>query len=280
MGDLEHDTAVESAGEGRFRATLSPEWEIWGPMGGYVAAVALRAAGVASPFHFPASLTCHYLGVAEFGIVDIDVTTRRSARTALSQRIEISQQGRPVLDGLVWSIGDVRGLEHDTAEAPEVPGPEGLASIEELRPGEPSFFPFWDNVEQRPLDFETSWPPDGPRPPVWRSWARFRPNATFSDPWVDAARAVILLDVQSWPAASRQHAWRDHPYVAPSLDLYVAFHEPSPESEWLLADGYAPIARAGLFGWWGRLWSSGRRLVASASGQALFRQVPSGQEAR
>ena len=275
MGDLEHDTGVEALGEGRYRATLSPEWEIWGPMGGYVAAVALRAAGVSSPFRRPASLACQYLAVAEFGAVDVTVTSRRSARTALAQRIEMTQRGRPVLDATVWSVGEVRGLEHDAAVAPGVPGPDGLASMEELLPGEPPFFPFWDNIETRPLAFERPWPPDGPRPPVWQSWARFRPTATFEDPWVDAARAVILLDVQSWPAASRQHAWRQHAYVAPSLDLYVAFHEPAHDSEWLLADGYAPVAGEGLFGWWGRVWSTTRRLVASAAGQALFREVPS-----
>jgi acyl-CoA thioesterase-2 len=48
MGDLEADTAVEPVGDGRYQATLSAEWEIWGPMGGYVAAVALRPAAAES----------------------------------------------------------------------------------------------------------------------------------------------------------------------------------------------------------------------------------------
>ncbi len=276
MGDLELDTAVEPLGDGRFGATLSPAWEIWGPMGGYVAAIALRAASMASPFARPASLACQYLRVAAFGPVDIEVSVRRSARTALAQRVTITQGGHPVLDAEVWSIGEVRGLEHDATAPPEVPGPDGLASMEELRPGEPSFFPFWDNVETRPVEFEVPWPPPSSRSPVWQTWARFRPTPTFDDPWVDAVRAVILLDVQSWPAAQRHHAWRNHDFVAPSLDLYVAFHEAAPESQWLLADGYAPVAGEGLFGWWGRVWSEHRRLVASAAGQALFRQVQRG----
>ena len=36
------DTAVDGT-DGSYRAVLSKDWEIWGPMGGYVAAVALRA---------------------------------------------------------------------------------------------------------------------------------------------------------------------------------------------------------------------------------------------
>src|SRR3972149_468660 len=44
MGDFDIDTRVEGSG-GRYRAHISREWEIWGPNGGYVAAIALRAAG-------------------------------------------------------------------------------------------------------------------------------------------------------------------------------------------------------------------------------------------
>jgi acyl-CoA thioesterase-2 len=274
VGDLGRDTAVEPSGDGRFTAQLSEEWEIWGPMGGYVAAIALRAAGCGNAFARPASLFCHYLGVAKFGRVEISVETRRSARSALAQRVEISQEGRPILDAAVWSTALGDGLEHHLAVPPDVVGPDALPSMEELRPGEPSFFPFWDNLESRPVEFEAGWPPDGPRPPVWQSWSRFRPTATFADPWIDAARSVVLLDVQSWPAASRHHAWREHSFIAPSLDLYTAFHEPAPDSEWLLADGHAPTAGDGLFGWTGRVWSSKRRLVASGGGQALFRPAP------
>ena len=41
MGDLGQDTAVQLQPDGTYEASLSADWEIWGPMGGYVAAVAL-----------------------------------------------------------------------------------------------------------------------------------------------------------------------------------------------------------------------------------------------
>jgi acyl-CoA thioesterase-2 len=277
MGDLALDTEVEAVGEGRYTARLSREWEIWGPMGGYVAAVALRAAGAASPFARPASFFCHYLGVAEFDRVELEVSTLRSGRSALSQRVRVTQGTKPILEASVWSVTENDGLEHDEASPPDVPGPEVLQPFEALRPDQPSAFAFWDNVEMRPVDFRADWPPPGPLPPVWRAWCRFRPTATFGDdPWVDACRSVILVDVQSWPAASQRHAWRDpHGYIAPSLDLYVAFHTPAPTEEWLLADGHAPVSRDGMFGWTGRLWTSAGALVASGTGQALYRRVPS-----
>ena len=277
MGDLGVDTSVERVEEGRYRAVLSADWEIWGPMGGYIASVALRAAGAESPFARPASFSCHYLGVAAFDAVEIEVTTLRSARTALSQRVEITQNGKRMLEATVWSVGDVDGLEHDVTVAPDVPHHRDLPTILELlteeEKAEGPGFPFWNNLEAKPIAFSR-----GPRTeatdPVFRDWQRFVPTSTFDDPWADACRSLVLVDVQSWPAASRAHAW-GHGFYAPSLDLYVSFNDPQPESEWLLLDGHGPIARDGLMGWTGRLWSDDGHLVASGGGQLLCRRMPS-----
>lgn len=274
MGDLGEDTAVEAVGDGRYRATLSAEWEIWGPMGGYVAACALRAAGAATTHPHPAAFSCHYLGVARFEPIDLRVEARREGRAASSQRVEITQDGKPILDAMVWSVADTEGLEHDETTAPEVPDPDQLPSIEELLPPEAeSQFPFWRNFDAKPIAFEAEWPPEGPRPARWQEWLRFLPTSTFSDPWVDAARSVILVDLPSWPSAHRPHAWRQPPYIAPTLDLNVAFHRPTAGQEWLLCDGEAPLSTNGLFGWTARVWSPGGQLHASGGGQCLYRKV-------
>jgi acyl-CoA thioesterase II len=274
MGDLADDTAVEALGDGRYRATLSADWEIWGPMGGYVAACALRAAGAASPHAHPAAFSCHYLGVARFEQVDIVVDARREGRSASSHRVEISQAGRPILDAMVWSAAEGEGLEHDETLPPEVPRPDELPSIEELLPPDAAPpFPFWRNFDAKPLAFELDWPPEGPRPAAWQEWLRFLPTATFDDPWADAARAVILVDLPSWPSAHRPHAWRQPPFTAPTLDLNVAFHQPTSLEPWLLCDGAAPLSTRGLFGWTARLWSPGGRLHASGGGQCLYRPL-------
>jgi acyl-CoA thioesterase-2 len=272
MGDLDEDTAVEQTGEGSFRAILNQDWEIWGPMGGYVAACALRAAGRCSSHPLRAAFSCHYLGVARFDAVDIRVETRRQGRAATSQRVEVTQDGRPVLDAMVWSTAGGEGLEHDETVPPEVPGPGDLSSLAELVPGE-SVRPyrFWDNLEAKPVRFEPTWPPDGPRPAIWQEWLRFVPTATYSDPFLDAARLVILVDLPSFPSAQRPHVWRQPPFIAPSLDLNVAFHQPATGHEWLLCDGAAPFSGGGLFGWTARVWSEGGGLLASGGGQCLYR---------
>jgi acyl-CoA thioesterase-2 len=278
MGDLAKDTAVTAVGEGLFETTLSADWEIWGPMGGYVAACALRAAGAASSHPRPVAFSCHYLGVAAFAPVQLQVSAPRAGRSATSQRVEITQEGRPILSAMVWSAAQNEGLEHDETVAPAVPRPEELKNIEELVPedavGPP--FPFWNNLDAKPLHFEADWPPSGPRPAAWQEWLRFRPTATFEDPWVDAARCVILVDLPSWPSAHRPHAWRQPPFTAPTLDLNVAFHQPPTGEEWLLCDGAAPLSTGGLFGWTARVWSPGGRLHASGGGQCLYRRMTPG----
>jgi acyl-CoA thioesterase-2 len=243
-------------------------------MGGYVASVALRAVGKTSRFNRPVSFACHYLGVADFGTVDVQVTTLRSTRSAESHRVEITQKDKPILEATVWSIGEVPGLAHDLAEAPEVPSPGLLRPVEDFWNSQNNVrqeCPFWNNFDLRLLQHEEEWPPPAPLPPVWRRWCRFRPSPTFDDPWIDACRSLILVDVQSWPAASRPHATEPPLFIAPMLDLYVAFNDPRPGSAWLLADGHAPFAKDGLMGWDGRLWSEDRHLVASGMGQMLCR---------
>jgi acyl-CoA thioesterase-2 len=276
MGDLGRDTAVHRRGDGTFEASVSADWEIWGPMGGYVASIALRAAGECrdDDAMMPVAFSCHYYRVAAFAPVEIAVSTRKAGRSAISQRVEVSQDGREILDAMVWAARENEGLEHDETEMPDVAHPDELLDIRDLLPddAEPPF-PFWRNLDAKPLDFEAEWPPSGPRPARWREWLRFTPTATFDDPWLDACRAVILVDLPSWPSAHRPHAWKQPPFTAPTLDLNVAFHRPAAAHAWLLCDGAAPLSTRGLFGWTARIWSTDRELVASGGGQCLYRKL-------
>ena len=53
------DQATRLEGDaGRYSVVLSDAWEIWGPSGGYLAALALRAAGDCAEIPRPASFYC------------------------------------------------------------------------------------------------------------------------------------------------------------------------------------------------------------------------------
>jgi acyl-CoA thioesterase len=98
-------------------------------------------------------------------------------------------------------------------------------------------------------------------------WYRFRPAASFDDPFVDAGRLLVLLDVLPWSAAWSRHGPTQ--YNAPNLDLVAWFHRPADRSEWLLGTGEAPIAEAGLIGSSARIFDAGGRLLASGGAQLL-----------
>lgn len=273
MGDLAVDTAVTEVGEGRYVAELSRDWEIWGPMGGYVAATALRAVEAASPFDRPASFACHYLGVAAFEEVQLAVEPIRVGRGAASHRVRVTQGDRPILEAMAWSIPETEGLDHDVPTAPEVPGPDGLPSPAELAPDEPPRFRFWENFDSRPLNWIREWPPAGPLDPLWRSWMRFIPWDAAAGPWVEAARLVLLCDLPSWPSASRVHAWQEPPFIAPTLDLQVSFVQLAAEEDWLLLEGTTPVGADGMLPFTSRVWTRDGRLLATGGGQNLCRRI-------
>lgn len=272
MGDLEQDTAVEGE-DGRYRAVLSPDWEIWGPNGGYLAAIVLRAAGASVPLRRPASIACHYLGVAEFDAVELEVRPVRTSRRAASLAVSMRQSDRALAEALVWIVDEeLDGLEHASAPLPDVPSWRATPSFEERVGSEQrALFPFWENLEQRPLNWVDDWESREPSEPRVRSWFRYRPRPIFTDPFVDAARALVLVDTMLWPAAVRAHPPGEGGFYAPSLDVQARFHALTPEEEWLYVDAWSPVGADGLIGGTASVWSEGGTLLATGGQQMLCR---------
>jgi acyl-CoA thioesterase II len=271
MGALDVDTEFVG-GDGHYAAHLSEDWRIWGPNGGYLAALALRCAGAHSPFGRPASFTCHFLGVADFTDVELTARTLRRTKRAESLVVSMTQHGTPILEAMVWTVGELQGLVHLAADMPEVAGPDALRPLDERLPSDVPVFPFWDNIEFRPCDWLDDWEA---RPPgVFRQqgWYRYRPNATFTDRYLDAARSLLILDTVLWPAADRGHP-ENTSFYAPSIDVNARFHELAPDDEWLLADAFSPAAGDGLVGGTGSVWSQSGRLLATGGQQMMYRPV-------
>ena len=68
---------------------------------------------------------------------------------------------------------------------------------------------------------------------------RFTPRATFDCAFTDAARSLLLIDTNGWPAAHGPYV-EDQPYIAPSLDVAVQFHRSARDSELLLSQSECP----------------------------------------
>jgi acyl-CoA thioesterase-2 len=261
---LDQATQLEGDG-GSYAIELSREWEIWGPNGGYLAALALRAAGLCAEIAQPASFYCHFLRSPDFDRVELEVDTLRRGRRAESFAVRMTQHDKPVLQALVRTAADAPGYEHQQLRMPDVPAPETLPEHRHLP------FAFWHNIERRLVEGETV----SSQQAVVHEWTRLRPEPCFDDPFLDAARSLILLDTYGWPAAYRRY--RDRAMVAPNLDTGVWFHQPAPRSEWLLIDHECPIGHRGLLGVSGRVWCADGLLLASDGGQHVGVQ-PSGNQ--
>jgi acyl-CoA thioesterase len=263
------DTQVERVEAGRWRAALSPDWAVWGPNGGYVAAIALRAALGESRLARPASFQCHFLAVGEFAPVELRVASLGGSKRAESLRVDVVQDGKALLAASVWTVDlGLAGYAHDFARAPEVARPEALRGYQQLAGDEyAGWYPIWRSIEGRPLAWDQ--PPGAPE---WRTWLRFTDTA-IADAAADALRQLFWLDFPGWNATTAAHAW-PFPYLTPNLDLTVQFHAFAPEAEWILADGAVPLARDGMVGCTSRLWAEGGRLLATGTSKHLCRPNP------
>jgi acyl-CoA thioesterase II len=268
---FETDTCVSDRLDGLV-ATVSSDWEIWGPNGGYLSAIALRAAATRAPAgHRPASLSVQYLARGRFGDARLEVETLREARTAACYAVTMRQSEQRTLAAQVWTTNKTDGPAYSDAAMPDVPPPEALEPSSAYLKDEPAHA-FWQHFDAHPVRWP--WPGDpDPRGHVYQQWMRFRGYRPGLDAYVDAARAVLLIDTLLWPTH-----WRGEPpgadYVAPSLDLTVWFHHPSANADWLLLDAAAPVAEAGLIHGHARVWTPDGRLVASGGSNLIHMPLP------
>lgn len=272
MGALQTDTVLRADG-GRLLADLSRDWEIWGPNGGYLSAIALRAAGTAAPAdHRPATLSVQYLGVAAFGEAEAVVEPVKQGRSAWLLNVSLRQGDRAFLQAQVWTTNRAKGPQVREAAPPAIPPPAELKTFAEhvtahYGPEAPPPPKFWANFEVKPTGWRPFDAPREPGPARLAEWYRFQ-GYEPGDVWLDFARAVILLDTLIWPTHHRGRAEAPD-YIAPSLDLTVWFHEPPGAAEWLMVDGVADVARAGLIHGHSRIWTEDGRPVATGGSNLL-----------
>jgi acyl-CoA thioesterase len=273
VGDFVAETELERVDDQRFRAVLSPSWTTWGPAGGYVSALALRAAGAATPFVRPISYACQFLAMARLETVELAVESLRRGKRSEALRVSMSQAGRAILVAQVWVMDANEGMVHDFVPTPELPDPETLPNLEALRPDHQPHA-FFRNFEERPIGWVH---PDDPTPgePERRGFYRFRPRARAEDAFADAARALILIDVFTWAATWRAHPSKGPlPWIAPNLDLYVRFHRDTRPHEWLYCGMRADLAEDGLIAAQGSVWSPGGKLLVSGASQLFCAPRP------
>lgn len=267
MAGLIEATQLAPRGEG-FTAELDPTWEIWGPSGGYIAAIALRAVRErAADGHRPVTLTGQFLSVAKRGSIEVAVDPVKQGASALYS-VTLSQEGKLVFQAQIWTTSRRDQPLPVQPSAPDVPTHDGLPNQQEIaRERGLPVSKFWDNLESRPVNFRTVDDPPMPGSNQLR-WMRFNGFDAPDDPYFDAMRTALLIDLTIWPGHWHRLT-QQAKYLAPSLDLAVYFHTDAPAGEWLLCEADSDVAGEGLLSGRVRIWSEDGRALATGSGHCL-----------
>ncbi len=267
--EFDADTAVEAAGEGRFRATITDRWHIGlAPNGGYLLAVVAAALGEALPHPDPLTITAHYLRPAEAGPAEVTVEPVRTGRSLSTATAALVQGGRERLRVLA-TCGD---LDAGPARVPVTRvrgGPPDLPPPERCERRDPPEGGFAPPILER---FDTRLHP----PPGWvagrrdgeadlTGWIRFADGR-------DADARSLVLFADAFPPAVfevTEAGW------VPTVELTVHVRA-RPAPGWLRARFSTRFLVDGWLEEDGELWDEAGRLVAQSRQLALVLPVPGG----
>jgi acyl-CoA thioesterase-2 len=265
MADFEQDTRVIAA-EGGWQTTLSPDWQVTGPQGGYVAAIALRAmAGLVQPGFVPVALTAQYLTAAASGPAEVGVILLRQGRSAAFTTATVHQGERMELGASASFFHPVDGPTRLALTPPAVPPPE--ACIPMIAPAPPGpRFSFHDNYELLIPEWTDNQADDSDD---FIFWGRYKVQNWGNDLLVQAASLIPLLDMAVFPASFRSIPGFPG---AVTLDLTVHWHSHPPSQTWLLLRGRCQHASSGMLNGWAEAWTPEGHLLATAAQQAVLRK--------
>jgi hypothetical protein len=264
--ELDTDTALTAAGNGRYDGELVERWNVGvGMNGGYLAVFCLRAVLAESERPDPLSMTMHYLSRPEPGPTSVQVTAMRVGRGHATYRFDLLQgsTGELRATGLVLT-GRLRDAgPHDFApEAPQGPGPDESSSVRRVSaPGES--LSLWGRLDTRIARAEDIFflrtEPGEARTGGWTRLADRRPTDVLCVP--------LFLDC--WPPAVFSRTMRPDGAGAPTLELTVHWRHPVP-SGWLNARFHSRQLAGGYIDENGELWSEEGILVAESRQLARY----------
>ncbi len=248
--------------------------------GGQVIAQALVAA-----YRTVEDRTCHSLhayfirpGDPNVPII-YEVDRARDGRSFTTRRVIAVQHGKQIFNMAASFQVTEDGWEHQD-RMPQVPGPQGLKTREDLRKdlaGQVSreildHFTRPRPVEMRPVD-----PQDflDPKPMPSRQSIWFRVAGTVADrrPELHHALFAYASDMSLLDSGARPHAvsWFKGDAQIASLDHAMWFHQPVKADEWHLYDQDSPSASGARSFNRGAIYASDGTLVCSVAQEGLMR---------
>lgn len=258
MGEFARATTIIPAGERTFGAVIPEGWDIVGNVnGGYLMALAARAAGAVSDRPAPVTVTGHFLAPASAGPVTVSAEVLKAGKRFSTVRAAVAG-GRTLLETL-GTFGEDRDGQYEGYE--RVDGaPPALPDLDDCIPVLPTDTfppPFMGRIELRIH-------PDNAEfgvldRPVVSGWVRLRDGEP-----IDEVALVMLAD--SFPPTIFYSAapvgW------VPTVELTVHVRR-RPVSGWLRGIFTTRFITDGMVEEDGELWDESGRLVAQSRQLAL-----------
>ena len=252
--------------------------------GGQVIGQALVAATRTVEGREPHSLHAYFLLPGDVAAPIVYAVDRlRDGRSFSARRVQAIQHGQPILSLMASFQVAEPGLEHQT-QMPQVPPPEGLASVAELREGwlaaaapvhprvreallTPSAIEFRPVLPHNPLLPE-------PGPPSQAVWFRAASRVPAA-PLLHRCLLAYASDFNLIGSALLPHArtWYSPSMVVASIDHALWFHREVRIDEWLLYAMESPSAQGARGLARGQIFDRAGRLIASVMQEGLMREV-------
>jgi len=255
-------SGVHRVGDNTWAAEIAPGWGVGGHThGGYLLAIAARAAAEAAGRPDPVTVTAHFVSPGRPGPAEVEARVVRRGRRFSTVQAVLRSGEAPLLAllGSFSELGGHSGPERVEAEPPDLPAPEDCLRLEPTETIPP---PFMGRVELR-LDPEVARFAPEPGPPRVGGWFRF-PGGVAVDP------LGLLVAVDAFPPtafrAGLPVAW------TPTLEL-TAHIRARPEPGWLRCTFATRFITGGFLEEDGEVWDGSGRLVAQSRQLAL---VPRG----
>jgi hypothetical protein len=253
-------TAVSPAGDGRFHGGIEPGWDILGNAdGGYMMAIAARAATHALGRPDPVTATAHFLRPGTPGPVEVATEVVKEGRRFGTASATLERDGTPLLRllGTFGSLESSAAFERVDGSPPDVPPFDDCVELEPTDTFPP---PFMGKVVVRlhPEDAFAGGVPSGKA--LVRGWFALR-----DDEPVDTL--ALLVGVDAFPPtafnAGLPFAW------TPTIEL-TAHVRARPEPGPLRCIFSTRFITGGFLEVDGELWDSTGRLVAQSRQLALL----------
>jgi acyl-CoA thioesterase len=250
-------TAIVPTGAG-FSATIDPGWTIGSrPNGGYLIALATRAALMVTGQPHPLAVSSHFLAPPSTGPGELEVQALRNGRSVSTARATLLQQGQPCLEALVSSGRLEPGAEpawRADSEPPELPPVDDCLPGQVELPGSGLRVAIVERLDMRLDPATAGWARGKPAGRLEaRGWVRFR-DGRPPDP-LGLLQAVDALPPTSFELGIM--TW------APTLELTVYVRD-LPSDGWLRCAIRGRLLQGGWFDEEVEVWDERGHLVAQS----------------